>query len=528
VHDTPERWLRKAIDSVVAQAYDNWELCICDDNSTASHVPVVLDTYRRADSRIRIVTRQENGHIARATNDAMTLMTGDFMCLLDHDDELAPNALFEFAKALNEDSGIDFLYSDEDLISIDDVRYEPILKPAWSPENLESYMYVGHLACYRAEIARRIGGFRPEYSGAQDYDFTLRYVEQVQNIRHVARILYHWRAVPGSVAVSIERKDYVIEAAKRALEDRLSRGGDTGTVVERRVRGWFELKRDVVGAPRVSVIVSDLNGPAAAVDSPDGQVKACIDSIRAKTTYHNYEIVVAGAVGDAVAPLNEAAARAEGDYLVFVDSTVRPISGDWLQNMLRHAQRPGIGAVGGQLLFGDDTIRHAGIVFCSGRPRHVRQGYPATDWGYWGSSSIARNYLAVSPACMMVSGEAFVAAGGLDPAMPPPLCHFDLCLKMAKQGRRNVYTPSASLYHLGHDDSFGDSDAARNFVVKWWNLTVPDRFYGANLALDPPTFEFDPDGSANGPPVGYGKAPNASGLPTGANEMPSAQSRDVR
>jgi GT2 family glycosyltransferase len=527
VHDTPERWLRKAIDSVLVQAYDNWELCICDDNSAVLHVPIVLDAYRRADPRIKVVTREKNGHIARATNDAMTLMTGDFMCLLDHDDELAPNALFEFAKALNEDDGIDFLYSDEDLISIDDVRYEPILKPAWSPENLESYMYVGHLACYRADLARRIGGFRPEYSGAQDYDFALRYVEHAQNIRHVAKILYHWRAVPGSVAVSIDQKDYVITAAMRALEDRLSRGGDTGSVVERRTRGWFEMRRDVAGAPQVSIILFDVNGPVAIDRSSGDQMGACIESIRSKTTYRNYEVIVARAAGNAAEALNEAAARAGGDYLVFVDCTVRPISDDWLENMLRYAQRPGVGAVGANLLFGDNTIRHVGIVFFEGLPRHVRQGYPASDWGYWGSSSIARNYLAVSPACMMVSTEAFSAAGGFDMAISSPFCHFDLCLKMVKQGRRNVYTSSASLYHLGYHDS-DDHEAARKFAVKWWHLTVPDRLYGANLAMDPPTFEFDPNRPAREAPYGCGTVQKLSDLPTVSNEVPTASWHDSR
>jgi glycosyltransferase involved in cell wall biosynthesis len=497
VHDTPERWLRKTIDSVLAQAYDSWELCICDDNSAAAHVARVLDVYRLGDVRIKVVTRKENGHIARATNDAMDLMTGDYMCLLDHDDELAPNALFEFAKALNEDPTIDLLYSDEDLVSIDDVRYEPILKPAWSPENLESYMYLGHLIGYRADLARRIGGFRPEYSGAQDYDFALRYTEQAQNIRHVSKILYHWRAVPGSVAVSIEQKDYVISAARRALEDRLARRGDSGSVVERRIKGWFESTRDVAGAPRVSVIVFDVNGGLSADGSSGDSMTACIESIRSTTTYEHCEFIPACRAGSAAESLNEAAAQSGGDYLVFVDCTVRPISGDWLQNLLRHAQRPGVGAVGAKLLFGDDTIRHVGIVFCGGLPRHVRQGYPASDWGYWGSSSIARNYLAVSPACMMVSEEAFSDAGGFDPEMPSPLCHFDLCLKMVERGRRNVYTPSAALYHLGYHDPSADADAARSFAIKWRHLTIPDRFYGAHLALHPPTFEFDPAASGH-------------------------------
>ncbi|MCW5733926.1 MAG: glycosyltransferase [Enhydrobacter sp.] len=499
VHDTPERWLRKAIDSVVAQAYDNWELCICDDNSRAPHVAVILDTYRRADPRIKVVTRRTNGHIARATNDAMALMSGEFMCLLDHDDELAPNALFELAKALNEDATVDLLYSDEDLISIDDVRYEPILKPAWSPENLESYMYLGHLTCYRVDLARRVGGFRPEYSGAQDYDFALRCTEQAQNIRHVAKILYHWRAVPGSVAVSIDEKDYVVLSAKRALEARLARCGDSGTVVERRIRGWFETARTVTGTPMVSVIVFDGHRPGEAAGSSGDSMAAAIDAIRSKTTYRTHEVIVAYMVRSVAESLNEAVARARGEYLVFVDSTIRPITGDWLESMLRYAQRPRVGAVGAKLLFGDDTLRHVGVVFSSGLPRHVRQGYPASDWGYWGSSSIARNYLAVSPACMMISREAFAATGGFDQEMASPFCQFDLCLKMVEQGRRNVYTPSAVLYHLGYQDALGDRDSARSFALKWRSLTVPDRFYGAHLALHPPTFEFDPTASLTDP-----------------------------
>jgi cellulose synthase/poly-beta-1,6-N-acetylglucosamine synthase-like glycosyltransferase len=493
VHDTPERWLREAIDSVVGQAYDNWELCICDDNSAASHVPVVLDAYSRADPRIKVVRRAQSGHIAHATNDAMSLMTGEFMCLLDHDDTLAPHALFEFAKLLNEDSSIDLLYSDEDLITIDDVRYEPIIKPAWSPENLESYMYIGHLACYRADHARRIGGFRPEYSGAQDYDFALRYTEQATNIRHVAKILYHWRAVPGSVAVSIEKKDYVVTAARRALEQRLQRTGDTGSVVEQAVKGWFEMRRDVVGTPLVTVIVSDGTLEATHRGGGTDQSAICVESIRSKTTYRNYEIVTVKAQANRTDRLNEAAKQARGDYLVFVDSGTRLISGDWLQCMLRYAQRAGVGAVGAKLLFSDDTLRHVGIVFSGGIPRHVRQGYPESDRGYWGSSSIARNYLAVSDACMMVSREVFSSAGGLDSRIAAPFCHFDLCLKMVENGCRNVYVPSALLYQLGHQGWADDVDAVECFRKKWQHLTDPDHFYGANLALNPPTFEFDPD-----------------------------------
>ena len=492
VHDTAERWLRKAIDSVVAQAYDNWELCICDDNSGAPHVAAVLDTYRRADRRIKVLKRSRSGHIAVATNDAMSLMTGDFMCLLDHDDAIAPDALFEFAKALNADPGIELLYSDEDLISIDDVRYEPILKPDWSPENLESYMYLGHLTCYRADLAREIGGFRPEYSGAQDYDFALRYTEQAKNIHHVGKILYHWRAVPGSIAVSIEQKDYVVAAAMRALEDRLRRAGDTGTVVPRQVRGWFETRRDVVGTPLVSIVVSGVDLEAIDKDRGADLLAACLESIRSKSTYRNYEIIAVGERGNLADRLNEAAGQAKGAYLVFLSGDTKVVSPDWLESMLGHIQRPGTGVVGAKLLFGDDTLRHVGMALCSGLPRYIRRGYPASDWGYWGSSSVARNYLAVSGACMMVRRDDFCAVGGFDPTMAPAYHDVDLCLKMVKRGRRNIFTPSASLYQLAGDCRADHVDAATLFRARWQHVTTPDPFYGAHLTLKPPTFEFDP------------------------------------
>jgi len=499
VHDTPERWLRKAIDSVVGQAYDNWELCICDDHSAAPHVRGVLDAYCRADARIKVVRREQGGHIARATNDAMSLATGEFMCLLDHDDALAPHALFEFARLLNEDGSIDLIYSDEDLISIDDVRYEPIIKPAWSPENLEAYMYLGHLACYRVDLARRIGGFRPDYSGAQDYDFALRYTERAANIRHVPKVLYHWRAVPGSVAVSIEQKAYVVDAAKRALEQRLQRSGDRGSVVEQSVKGWFDVRRDVVGTPLVSVIVFNADLAAAPGGSID-QSTACIASIRARTTYRNHEVVLANGTGTCADRLNDAAVRAKGDYLVFVDSGCQVISPDWLQCLLGYAQRPGVGVVGAKLLFGDDTVRHVGIVFVEGLPRYVRQGYPGSDRGYWGSSGIARNYLAVSESCMMVSHHNFSSVGGFDSTIAAPFFHFDLCLKIVESGRRNIYVPSASLYQLGNCGDGGDLVTAEKFREKWRHLTDPDPCYGANLALNPPTFEFDPAQCRSGVP----------------------------
>lgn len=477
VHETPEPWLRKALQSILSQVYDNWELCICDDNSQASHVTTMLSSYQHLDSRIRVIRRSETGHIARATNDAMEMMTGEFMCLMDHDDVIAPHALLELAKVLNEDPGTEMLYSDEDLISIDDVRYEPILKPAWSPETLESYMYLGHLVCYRADIARRIGGFRQEVSGAQDYDFALRYTEQVRNIRHVPQILYHWRAVPGSVAVSIERKQYVIAAARASLEARLLRTHSEGQVTDRRTKGWFETKRQVVGSPMVSVILPRSIGASA------------LDHLRSRTCYRNWEVVLSES--DDSDDLNAAARAAGGDFLVFLAEGIRVRSEDWLEQMLQYAQLGGVGVVGAKVLFEDESLRHVGIVYANGLPRYVRRGYPGSDWGYWGSSDIARNYLSVSGGCLMVDRQAFADIGGVGTHENPTYRDCELCLGLAQRGYRAVYSPGAVLHHLGVEASEPDYEAKSVFREKWLGLTRPDPFYGAMLSLTPPTFEFE-------------------------------------
>ena len=518
VYNTPARWLRKAVDSVLAQAYDNWELCICDDHSSHAHVRPLLESYRRADPRVNVVYRSDNGQIAAATNDAMSLMTGEYMCLMDHDDVLTQDALYEFARALNEDRNIDLLYSDEDRINIDDVPHDPIVKPAWSPEYLETHMYLGHLSAYRVEAARSLGGFRPRCNGAQDYDFALRFTEEPRRVRHIPKILYHWRSVPGSIAASIEGKEYALAAAKRALEDRLARENSPGTVVEDRVKGWFRVRRDPLGAPSVSVILSDDSPPGTAGAWTRSTLAAKVASIRSKSTYGNVEFLAAGVAtpshpagsppeipelrcvapaGDGsnrAANLNAAAQQAGGDFLVFLSGDADVDSGDWLENMLRLAQRPGVGVVGAKLLFGDRTLRHVGFTFVDGLPRHIRRGYPESDWGRNGSSAVDRNYLAVSGACMLVGREDLAAAGGFDPALAPALHDVDLCLRMVDRGLRVVLAPAAVLLRRGTEDrDFPPAeDAAELFKSRWMRLVTPDPYYGANLSLRPPTFEFRP------------------------------------
>ncbi|MEO8718035.1 MAG: glycosyltransferase, partial [Burkholderiales bacterium] len=232
VYNTREDWLRSAIESVLAQAYDNWELCLADDASPDLRVREVLSEYAARDPRVRVEHRAQGGHIAAATNSALALATGEFLCLMDHDDLIPQDALYELVARLNQDPALDMIYSDEDKIDLAGRRDDAAIKPDWSPEYLESCMYTAHLAIYRASLAREVGGFRTGYDGAQDYDFVLRFTEHTNRVAHVPRILYHWRAVPGSTAASMDGKGYVVPSGVRALQDRLARTGRTGTVAQ--------------------------------------------------------------------------------------------------------------------------------------------------------------------------------------------------------------------------------------------------------------------------------------------------------
>ena len=250
VYNVEEVWLRKAIDSVLAQVYPHWELCIADDASTKPHVRATLREYQERDKRIKVLYRTENGHISAATNSALSLATGDFICLMDHDDEIAPDALFEFARLLSERPDTDMIYSDEDKTGAKGNHFEPVFKPDWSPEYLETCMYTGHFACYRADIAKKMGGFRVGYEGSQDHDFVLRLTEQTGRIEHVPKVLYHWRVIPQSAAASTATKDYAAKAAVKALGDRMARTGATGRVSARPHLPIYRIDRDIAGSPR--------------------------------------------------------------------------------------------------------------------------------------------------------------------------------------------------------------------------------------------------------------------------------------
>ena len=374
-YNTPDWILRAALNSVIAQTYSNWELCIADDNSNKQNIRLSLTEYATKDTRFKIVYRETNGHIAEATNTAMELATGDYICLMDHDDEIAPNALYEFAVKLNEDPELDFIYSDEDKITEHGKRYEPFFKPDWSPEALEACMYTAHFACYRISLVRKVGGFRKQFNGAQDYDFVLRFTEHVRKVAHIPKILYHWRAIPGSTAASMDNKDYVIDSAVRALEGRVRRTGELDWVKPNRYNGCFDVRRTIKGNPKVSIVIplagrySDIRGNTVDL------LAHCVDNIVDTSTYTNYEIVVVhnGDLRESTLArllrhravlvhydepqfnmprkMNLGVRHATGEYILTLNDDIEVITPDWIEALLSVGQDPNVGVVGATALF---------------------------------------------------------------------------------------------------------------------------------------------------------------------------------
>lgn len=515
-YNTPRQLLIDFIESVLAQTYPDWELCIADDASKQSHVKELLDSYAGKDERIKLAYRHSNGHIAEATNTALAMARGDYICLMDHDDLIAPNALFEFASRLNEDPSLDFIYSDEDKISFDgSLRFDPHFKPDWSPEYLECCMYTAHFACYRASMVRATGGFRKEFNGAQDYDFMLRFSQHMNKVAHVAKILYHWRTIPGSTASSMDNKDYVVDAATRALEEHLNRTGKLDFVRSSQHKGCFHARRQVEGNPLVSIVI-----PSAGRDSliRGGEIDLlanCIRSIMEKSTYSNLEIVVVDnndlrhstveALArypikfvhytepefNVAAKMNLGAAYASGEYLLFLNDDIEVIAPDWIEAMLSLAQRSGVGTVGAKLLFEDGTLQHVGVTFCNSLPDHIRRGYPGEEAGHFFSSDGQRNYLAVTGACVLLARDIFQSVDGFDETFAINYNDIDLCLKIWQKGYRNVYTGQAILYHFESRNRKREvaSQEIDLFLQRWAKMLVRDPYYSQYFRANPPNFE---------------------------------------
>ena len=502
VYNPDEGWLEAALDSVMGQVYQNWELCIRDDASTREHVRQTLSRYEKLDPRIKVSHGRENLGICGASNAALSMVGGEFVALLDHDDELAPDALFEVVKSLQEHPEADLIYTDEDMMDEAGNMFGPRFKPDWSPEMLLALNYIIHLSVYRRSLLQEIGGFREGFEGSQDYDLVLRFTEKTDRIFHIPKVLYHWKAVTGSVAADIEAKPQTHERTRRALEEALARRGLKGSVEDEFYHSVFRAKLEVTGSPKVSVIIPTGNDPAS--------LKRCIKSIETLTIYRNYEILVADTSGTDPAGLahpglpyrvipstenrsgavNLAASHAEGDYLLFLDDDTEVISGGWMEAMLEHCQRLEIGAVGARLRHPDGRLCHAGVILGAGDSKgpgvaaYAHRLYPADYPGYLGATRLPRNFSAVSGACMMIRKEVFEEAGGFDQKnLPDTYNDIDLCLRLGELGYRIVYTPYAELRHHGPDartPSFSESCYMRE---RWGEILDDDPYYNPHFSL---------------------------------------------
>jgi len=479
-YNTPISFLQEAIESVISQVYPHWKLCIADDASSDSEVRQVLNFYAAKDSRIKVCFRVENGHISAASNSALELATGEFVTLLDHDDLLTPDALYEVALLLNRRPEADMIYSDEDKINEKYQLCDPFFKPDWSPDSFLSQMYTCHLGVYRRELIERIGRFRVGYEGSQDYDLVLRLTEQTSSIFHIPKILYHWRIHSASASFSAEVKPYAYLAATKAIQEAIQRRGEPGKVFQHlKSKGTYIVRYKIRDYKKVSIIIPTRNL---------GQVlDRCLNSIFTKTTYPNYEVILIDNGSDESEALNVierwkekessrfkcyrldipfnhsklnnyAVEKAEGNYLLFLNNDTEVLVPDWIEGMVEQAQRPTIGAVGAFLLYpDDDTIQHAGVVLgLRGLANHSHKNFPHHSFGYFGKLCSVSNYSAVTGACLMCRRDLFQQVRGFEEELAVAFNDVDFCLKILKEGYFNVCLPHVVLYH--HESKSRGSD----------------------------------------------------------------------
>ena len=517
VYNTPEKLLREAIESVRAQAYPHWEFCIADDASTASHVRRILNEYARADRRIKVVFREENGHISRASNSALELASGEWIALLDHDDVLRPHALLEVARTINRHPDAELIYSDEDKIDEVGRRFDAFFKPDFSLEMFRSQNYLNHLTVHRTANVRTVGGWRTGFEGSQDYDLNLRIIERIEphHIRHIPRILYHWRAVSGSTAAGGSEKSYAWEAGRRALEAHVERIGLAASIEEVGGTPFYRLRLSVPPPePLVSLIVPTRDGLKF--------LRGCIESIREKTTYANYEIIVVdnGSTDPETlkylktisrrrntrvlrydAPFNFSAinnfavGKAKGSVIGLVNNDIEVISPEWLTEMVSWALQPGVGCVGAKLLYADGKIQHGGVVLgVQGVANHSHKHLDRHAPGYFGRMKVIHNISAVTAACLLVRREIYDEVGGLNETdLKVAFNDVDFCLKVREAGYRNVWTPYAELYHLESVSRGAEDDPVKmaRFLSEiaymqrsWGAALVTDPFYSPSLTIE--------------------------------------------
>lgn len=533
LYNTPEKFLRQAIESVVAQTYENWELCLAD-GSDAEHgsVEKICREYMEKDRKYlqqcnsslsnRIVYKKlsKNEGISGNTNACYSMATGNYIALFDHDDVLHPSVLYEYMKAICE-KGADYIYCDETTFkgnkTIDDM-ITLHFKPDFAPDNLRANNYICHFSAFDRKLLEGTELFRSQFDGSQDHDMILRLTSRAKCVVHVPKLLYYWRSHAGSVASDINAKSYAIEAAKGAVAAHLTEQGYKNFEISstKAFETIFRIKYEILGNPKVSIVIPNKDHIE--------DLKRCITSIVEKSTYDNYEIVIVenNSVTEEIFEYykkleenpairvityegdfnyskinNLGVSQTTGDYVLLLNNDTQVITLDWMEELLMYAQRKDVGAVGAKLYYEDNTIQHAGVVLGLGAHRtaghsHYRVSY--NNLGYMGRLCYAQNVMAVTGACLMMRKSLFEQLGGLDESFAVSLNDVDLCIRAWKAGYVNVFTPFAELYHYesvsrGLDDR-GEKAQRYNreseaFRAKWKDLLEQgDPYYNPNFSLD--------------------------------------------
>ena len=514
LYKTDKYLLKELVDSVLAQTYENWELCLSDGSGKDSPIRKILEEYQKKDSRIRVVFHEEQLRISENTNAAIGIATGNYIAFADHDDTLAEEALYQMAAEISRHPEAELLYSDEDVIDIKGKRLLPHFKPDYNPDYLCCVNYICHLVVVKRELLDRVGLLRKEYDGSQDYDFLLRCTENTRNIRHVPRILYHWRSHEGSTAGNPDDKPYAVIAGEKALLAHYERLGIKAEVEYTGNPVVFRTRFAIEGNPRVSILIPNK-------DHTD-DLEKCISSIMEKSTWKNIQIIVIEnnseeektyryyeevqkrfpAVQVVVwdGPFNYSAINnfgakyADGDFLLLLNNDTEVITPDWLESMMGYCQREDVGIVGAKLLYPDNTVQHAGVVVgIAGFAGHILTGYDQNAPGYLWRLQTAQDESAVTGACLMVKRSVFDALQGLDESFAVALNDIDFCLRARNLGKLVVFTPEARLYHYeSKSRGMENTDAKKarfqkevdHFRERYGEfLKAGDPYYNPNLSI---------------------------------------------
>lgn len=516
------KYLKACIDSIQHQTYKNWQLCIADDASVEEEVYKLLETYSELDSRVKISKRSQNGHISQASNTALSLATGEYIALIDHDDLISPFALEIMAHEIYTNPTAQFFYSDEDKIDQDGQRFSPHFKPDWNRDLFYSHNYITHFSVIKKSLVDKIGGFRTGVEGSQDYDLFLRAISHLQDhqIKHVPHILYHWRAISGSTALSSAEKNYTSDAGLKALSDYFSHAHPEVFVSKHALNNCYRTQWPIpCKAPLVSLFIPTRDR----VDL----LKRCVETILEKTTYSLFEIIIVNNQSTCPQTLeylkqinnndkvrvidyehtfnfsainNFAASHAQGSIFGLINNDIEVLSPHWLDEMVRQVSRSDIGCVGAKLYYPDMRVQHAGVVLgIGGIAGHSHKYFRQHHHGYHSRLSLVQNYSAVTAAALLVRKSVFDEVGGMEEELSVAFNDVDFCLKVREAGYRNLWTPFAELIHhesvsRGYEDNPEKQARFKKevdyMVNKWGSILVNDPCYNPNLSLTHEDFSY--------------------------------------